>query len=264
MKITVGEKITDADATQGIENDVYHVDLTFAMVVEPSTSNGDDLIVKLLDADGNVIRQARLAGEGSNDGEEFVTLVRNADHSYTFQDIPMMENSDLTFDLKLEGTQYLKKGVYVYTAPNTDETNTFQTLVGIAEGAQRIGVSAALTFSFDVDDESQYHTEAAWSWEKDSTPAPEPDLTPNPEPDPAPSSDPDPKTPPAPAPDSAPAPAPIPKSDPSPEADEPPLLADVPQTGDNSNMDVWFLLMMLSAYGIALIPIFSWRRNPAR
>lgn len=127
----------------------YNVDLTFAIVAE--AGEGDDLIVKLIDAQGNVIRKARLAGDDSSDGEDFSTLIKNEDNSYTFKDVPMSANRELTFDLKLEGTQNLKRGVYVYTSPNTDDSNTFQTLVGIAEGAQRVGVYASLSFSFEAD-----------------------------------------------------------------------------------------------------------------
>jgi len=186
----VGDKLVEAGSDPQTPQDVYQVDLTFAMVVEPSTENGDDLIVKLLDAQGNVIRQARLAGDGSGDGADMSELVKNEDRSYTFKDIPMAENSDLTFDLRLEGAQYLKKGVYVYSSPNTGADDTFQTLVGIAEGAQQIGVSAALTFSFSVDEEARYHAQTYWSLEKEPTPTPTPNPTPEPEPDPVPTPEP--------------------------------------------------------------------------
>ncbi|MBE6020852.1 MAG: hypothetical protein E7228_03790 [Clostridiales bacterium] len=265
MKITVGDKIKEAD-NGDINNDIYNVDLTFAMVVEPSTDNGDDLIIKLINSDGEVIRQARLAGNEGNDEEGFDELVKNEDNSYTFKDIPMAENSDITFDLKLEGTQYLKKGVYVYSAPNTDETNTFQTLVGIAEGAQRVGVSAEITFSFEVDDSSRYHSETYRGWgnssdqENPPTPDTKPDTTQGSASDNKSESalEPDIDI----IPDLEKAPETVPDLNPAPEFNEDiPVLADVPKTDDNSNTILWVLLMMCIVCGIISVAIIKTTRT---
>ena len=159
LELTVGDKVADTEANQNDndDDDVYNVDITFAMVVEPSTENGDDLVVKLIGADGSVIRQARLAGDASND-EGFSSIKKNANGSYTFEDLHLAENSNITFDLKVEGIQYLEQGVYIYKATAGYDNN--QTLIGIAEGEKEICVSQKFTVNFNV--EESITTEHYW------------------------------------------------------------------------------------------------------
>ena len=52
-----------------MSNDVYNVDVKFSLVVQPSADN-DDLIVKVVDDKGNVVKTARIAGEQKED-EDF-------------------------------------------------------------------------------------------------------------------------------------------------------------------------------------------------
>ena len=54
MDVTVIEKVKDHDNNKDDDhdNDAYVTNLTFALVVEASTKNGDDLVVKVVGADG--------------------------------------------------------------------------------------------------------------------------------------------------------------------------------------------------------------------
>ena len=151
LELTIGDKAADAEANHNDDDndDVYNVDITFAMVVEPSTENGDDLVVKLIGADGSIIRQARLAGDSSND-EGFSTIRKNENGSYTFENLHLAENSEFTFDLKVEGIQNLEQGVYIYKATAGYDKN--QTLVGLSEGEKEVSVSQNFTVEFNVDE----------------------------------------------------------------------------------------------------------------
>ena len=118
MELVVGgmaegnEANADADNT----NDVYNVDLKFSLVVEPSKTN-DDLIVKVVDGEGNVVKTARIAGD-QKEGEDFgyaqTTTDENGKTYYLLEGLQLTENSNTTFNLKLEGTQLLKEGVYIF------------------------------------------------------------------------------------------------------------------------------------------------------
>ncbi|MBP3655016.1 MAG: Cys-Gln thioester bond-forming surface protein [Oscillospiraceae bacterium] len=105
---------SNADADEA--NDVYNVDLKFSLVVEPSKTN-DDLIVKVVDSEGNIVKTARIAGE-QQEGETFgyakTEIDENGKTYYVLEGLQLAENSNSTFNLKLEGTQLLKEGVYVF------------------------------------------------------------------------------------------------------------------------------------------------------
>jgi len=106
------ENNSDDDAT----NDVYNVELKFSLVVKPSLLN-DDLIVKVLDSEGNVVKTARIAGE-AKEGERFgyakTVEDENGKTYYVLEDLQLEENSGTSFDLKLEGTQALQEGIYIF------------------------------------------------------------------------------------------------------------------------------------------------------
>ena len=159
LELTVGDKVVDVEENNNDKDndDVYNVDITFAMVVEPSTENGDDLVVKLIGSDGSVIRQARLAGDSSND-EGFSSIKKNGNGSYTFENLHLAENSDFTFDLKVEGIQKLEQGVYIYKATAGYDKN--QTLVGLSAGEKEVSISQNFTVSFNV--EESITTEYYW------------------------------------------------------------------------------------------------------
>ena len=152
MSLTVGEK-ADLDETVDTRNvdaddnnDVYNADFSFALVVTPDKDK-DDLIVKVLDGSGNVVKQARIAGNAA-EGETSDTIVDHGDGSYTFENMELAERTDMKFNLKLEGAQYLKEGVYIYTANGGSDAS--QTFVGTAKGTRAVDVEMEIDLSFDV------------------------------------------------------------------------------------------------------------------
>jgi len=278
MSIAVGEKIEDHENNQDSDdtNDAYYVDLSFSLVVQPSEVN-DDLIVKVVDANGEVIKTARLAGDDSVTNFGKIRPDENGD--YTLTGLKLVEGQDIEFNLKLEGAQYLEQGVYVYTSEVRTATNqttqkvtetTSQTFVGIAEGYKAVDVSMKVDLNFDVK-EGTITQERHWSdeWEDDpddggsSTPDPEPDNGGGSTPDPGNGGDPD------------PGPTPGPGGNPEPEADETdgnlvvlsemdvPLgnlvLQVLPATGDPSML--WLALSALSGLGLAGLTLNGRRKE---
>lgn len=238
LQLVIGDKAVDMveNTDANSDNDVYNADLSFAMIVEPSTENGDDLIVMLLDKDGNVIRKARLAGDGSSDDDSFSEISKDG-NTYTFKDLKLSENSDITFNLKLEGIQNLQTGVYIYKAIDTEDVsgyNKSQTLIGLTGGTQEVDINTSFTVNFNVDETS--HVVAKRVWHKDDA-AGTPE---NPE---------DEQNPPTNYRVTI-------EGDGSEEIiDEPVPLAAAPKTGDNSGL--WILLIMVTGFGIAALNIFG-------
>lgn len=114
LSIVVGSMVKENEQSQDddTDNDVYNVSLKFSLVVEPDAKN-DDMIVKVLDGAGNVVKAARIAGE-AKDGENIGFAQRDENGCYTLDGLQLAENSNTTFNLKLEGVQHLKEGVYVF------------------------------------------------------------------------------------------------------------------------------------------------------
>ena len=258
------------------KDDAYVTNLTFALVVTPSTDNGDDLVVKVMDADGNPLAVGRIAGE-KKDGE--ISLTPDDNGNYSFTNIVMTEG-DQNFNLTLEGIQNLKEGVYLYSSEIVDETSS-QTLVGVASGERAVNVSMNIKFDLDVDDQivvTERHKKST-SKPKDPTPPVDPEnpsvvppVDPNEPPvDPdEPIEIPDDSVPEAPVDPDIPE-EPIPGAPVDPEIpdenvpttdipveipDETPL-ADVPKTGDISAL--WYGLTFLSGGG--LLGLFTGRKG---
>lgn len=178
LSITVGEKSDSeehraANTDSDKDNDVYNVDLTFTMYVEPGEK--DDLVVSIIASDGTVLKKARIAGDNSNDDANiFVKLFKKEDdpNSYTFKDLKLAENSDISFDLTLEGVQYLKEGVYIYrpmayTAEDGTEYKdgeTSQTFVTKRSGTVNVDVNARVNLKFDVQ-EADVKIEREWEYQ---------------------------------------------------------------------------------------------------
>ena len=57
MEVTIGSMVKDHENNQDTDhdNDVYEVGLKFSLVVEPDINN-DDLVVKILDSEGNEVK----------------------------------------------------------------------------------------------------------------------------------------------------------------------------------------------------------------
>ena len=150
MNVTVLEKAAGHanNADDDDTNDAYKTNLSFALVVAPSTENGDDLVVKVIGADGAVIASGRVAGE-VKDGEQ--VLIADENGNYTFTNIVLTEGNQ-NFNLTLEGIQNLEEGVYLYTS-EVRNGNSSQTMVGMAKGEHEVNVSMTLSFDLNVDDE---------------------------------------------------------------------------------------------------------------
>ena len=158
------------------DNDAYVTELTFSLVVEPSTANGDDMIVTILA--GGQEYKCRLAGDDSKDGDDFVPLAYNSEtKNYILSGITLTEG-DINFNITLEGIQNLQEGVYLYTSEVKDvgvenvngdivtyKDVSSQTFVGRGSGQRAVGVSMNLSFDLDVQDEIVV-TERQWRSEE--------------------------------------------------------------------------------------------------
>jgi len=254
--LVVEDKVEDHAANQddNSDNDVYNTALNFTLAFVPDPTN-DDLLLYLTDAEGNVINDKdgkpivrRLAGTNT-EGRTADTIVAE-NGVYTLTGLQLGENADFVFDLRIEGTQYLNEGVYIYQAHGGRKES--QTLVGLATGNLDVDVAVGMTLNFNVDDKNHVIAESKWHEESSSSESKnesgseeggeyeivtlEDDLE-----------------------------APNPTVEISVEAvpladaplfelfDEEIPLADVPLTGDNSTM--WFVLSMLSVmllFGLGL------------
>lgn len=150
LSVTVVKKAENHanNADSNKDNDAYVADLSFALVVAPSTENGDDLTVKVLDANGAVVASGRIAGQ-AKEGETVLTA--DANGNYTFSDIILTEGNQ-NFNITLEGIQNLEEGVYLYTSEIREEVSS-QTMVGLAEGERAVSVSMNIEFDLNVEDE---------------------------------------------------------------------------------------------------------------
>lgn len=156
----------DADKT----NDVYHAGLNFKLAFTPGDK--DDLLVqiKYTDLDGNDVTVIkRLAGENS-EGRMYDSIYPDENGNYTIENLVLSENKDFGFDLRLEGTQHLKHGVYLYT-PYGGRGES-QSMVGLGEGTHSVDVNLGMTITFDVDENKTVVAKREWHDDNDPTYAP--------------------------------------------------------------------------------------------
>ena len=165
MSVTVIEKAdghsnnSDNDKT----NDAYVTDVSFALVVEPSEGNKDDLKITLVTADGKEY-VGRVAGT-KQDGE--VDLDRDDQGNYWFRGIVLTEGGQ-NITLNLEGVQNLKEGVYLYTSEVRGTSTSSKSMVGLVNGGARgVDVSVDISFSLNVEDEV-VAKERVWRGKNDS------------------------------------------------------------------------------------------------
>ena len=235
MTLTVLEKAEghannqDADTT----NDAYVTNLSFALVVTPSTENGDDLVVSVVDKNGNVIASGRIAGE-AREGEN--VLIPDSEGNYSFTGITLTEGQQ-NFNITLEGIQNLEEGVYLYTSEiRTDESNeevSSQTMVGVASGSHGVNVSMNIEFEVSVEDDIIVK-ERVW---RDEWEIPDGD-------NPPPKQDP-------------------PKKDSDEPSEEPETVvrATPPKTGDSSLL--YSILSALSGMGLSALQLLKKRKKTA-
>jgi len=257
MTLTVHEKVDDEEIVENYDdddtNDVYNTDLNFRLSFIPGAK--DDLLVQITynDLDGSLVNVTRrLAGKNAEGQNYEMIYPEEGTDSYVLRGLRLSENNDVTFDLRLEGTQYLGEDVYVYAPVVGREMS--QTMVGIAEGTHNVDVSASMIISFNVDESQQVVAVRQWREEIDPVfPEEEPD-------DPTP-------------PEYFRLPPQTTAEEPAPRVryrmtrsvgqletimDEEVPLAEVPQTGDTSIL--WFALTLLSVCGLCILRMSEKKR----
>ncbi len=147
MSMTVGSMVKEN--ADGNGNNSYNVDFTFSLVVTPGEK--DDLIIKVINSNGEVVGSGRVAGDGSQDDGFNDVYYDEETGSYTLTGLELIEGSDTKFNLKLEGAQYLERGVYIYTSEVRDDIPS-QTFVGIAEGYKSVDTAMEIDLSFNVEE----------------------------------------------------------------------------------------------------------------
>lgn len=185
LKLVIGDKAEghENNLDDNSDNDVYDSALNFKLAFVPGEK--DDLLVQIsyTDLDGNNVSIIkRLAGENA-EGQSYEDILPEADGSYLIKGLKLSENEDFNFDLKLEGTQYLEQGVYVYSPVGGRDVS--QTFVGMAEGERDVDVSIGVTVSFEVDENNKVVAERVWHDEGDPSfelPETGPDEEPEPTP----------------------------------------------------------------------------------
>ncbi|MBQ1236011.1 MAG: Cys-Gln thioester bond-forming surface protein [Oscillospiraceae bacterium] len=169
MSVTVIEKAEEHanNTDDNDKNDAYVTDLSFALVVTPSTENGDDMIVQVIGSNG-VIAEARIAGV-AKEGETMQYLTPDENGNFIFSGITMIEGNQ-NFNITLQGIQNLEKGVYLYSSEVKSGVSS-QTMVGIAEGEHAVNVSMDISFNLNVEDEI-VASEHVWrtEWDPGNTP----------------------------------------------------------------------------------------------
>ena len=180
MEITVLEKAEDHESNYDDDdtNDAYTANLTFALVVAPSTENGDDLVVKVINTKtGEAIASGRVAGEETGD-ETHGTLVADENGNYTFTNIVMTEG-DHTYNITMEGIQNLKEsGVYLFTTDVPDGAKPQPSMIGMTSDKNVVNVES-INFSFEVEDEKIVVRESYDEYVGESDRTPDTDPTPD-------------------------------------------------------------------------------------
>lgn len=161
--LTIGNKVADHVNNQDNDktNDAYNASLVFALEVQ--ITEKDDLIVKVVDPNGNVLRTVRLAGDDSETNYGPI-LLPDENGNYTISNLVLVEG-DVILDLVLEGAQYLEEGVYIYSSYGGYDVS--QTAVSIAEGYHAVNLAMNIKLNFNVE-EGTIETHREWRSEWDS------------------------------------------------------------------------------------------------
>lgn len=169
LNLIIGDKIGEKETTVTTEdgnsttttNNIYEGALNFSLTVVPTEN--DDLLVCLqyVDADGATQTVTkRLAGQ-NGDGPEYDTITAAEDGSYTIGGLKLSENSDLKFDLKLEGLQTLEDSLYVYSDGESEEKQ-------VAAGRYEVNTTTSVSFKFDMKTDSKVEVEVVVPHDKET------------------------------------------------------------------------------------------------
>lgn len=158
--LNVNDKVKDHTNNKDDDttNDVYNVDLTFALAV--TVTSNDDLIVKVIDNNGNVLKTCRLAGNNNETGYD--VIAPDANGKYVIKGLELIEGN-VEFNMVLQGAQYLEQGVYLYSAQGGYQTS--QTFISMAEGYNVVDLSTSVSMNFNVT-EGNYKATKSWESKK--------------------------------------------------------------------------------------------------
>lgn len=150
VKVTGKPQNEAANLDSDDTNDVYTVDLTFQLSVEAVENNGDGLVMKLVEEDGDVVATGRIIGTLQS-GETKLTSEGNG--RYTFTGLKLQEGME-SLRFMMTGSQTLSRGVYLYLSQVVDGESS-QPLVSLAEGTHSVDVNMELTFDLNVSDDTR-------------------------------------------------------------------------------------------------------------
>ena len=161
ISLKVNGKLPDepANLDNDTTNDVYDVDIFFELAVQPSTTNGDDLVLQIQDESGSCIAVGRIAGE-PHDGE---VMVEQHKGKYVFRNVPLQEGIE-SASFVMTGTQRIDRTPHLLTSEVRDGVPS-QTLVCVAKGERGVNVMLDISFELSADDEVLV-TEHHWRTEK--------------------------------------------------------------------------------------------------
>ena len=137
-----GELVKEANLRVGqkVGEGLYRADLLFSL--QATLQQGDAVTVQLLDADGTVLGEGRIAP-----AEEEGVLQPDGAGRYTLGGLTLKAEEELACRFALTGVQQLRRGVYVYTSEVRDGVSS-QTFVGLAEGETQVKGQQELTLRF--------------------------------------------------------------------------------------------------------------------
>ena len=127
------------NAVKNTDNKVYNTDLSFTLAVSNSSFNGDLVVYVYANNDtDHPVAVKRIAGSGG----DLLAGERDAqgNTTYTINDVKLAENVNVT--IKLDGTQYLTGGVYVYSCDNSQNF-----IGGLNSLKQKFEMEVDLSFS---------------------------------------------------------------------------------------------------------------------
>lgn len=129
-----------------VHNNQYSIEDT--LIVKAKKDSGDNLALKIVNEDNEVIAVGRIVGE-VQEGENPLQLDGNG--NYVFTNIPLEEGTQ-EIRVALEGTQYLANDVFLFTSEVKDGLSS-QTMVGVAQGPRSVNIEMKLDFELKIDDE---------------------------------------------------------------------------------------------------------------
>ena len=162
--------VKEAAGKDGNGKDRYKADVSFVLAVEPDRLNGD-LKVRVYDPEtGETLATRRLEGDGSNDDPSILAAGREVGENgitYTINDLTLANGQKI--NIKLDGSQEVKKGAYLITAQT--KTGDSQTFVSVEEGTRGVDLEFSLQLDatgVEVKTTETEQTEEQRNWTKET------------------------------------------------------------------------------------------------